>query len=65
MMTERKWVNAAQAAIDAHRASAGIIGDHGVQLWHLLASLRTWCNAHDIDFDTVLEEVKRFELVPY
>lgn len=53
-------IAAAQAAIEAAAKVSGIDdeGDHSIALWHLLVALLEWSDAHRVDFDATLSDVR-------
>lgn len=56
--TGSRSINGASAALKAHETALGIEGGNDIQLWHLLVSLLEYSAARDVDFDTILAEVK-------
>lgn len=54
-------IYAVRAALEAHRVTARLEDGHGpeVDVYHLLASLITFCDVEKIDLDATLEEVRR------
>jgi len=54
-------VDAAQAAIDVNTKRLRMETGHppAIDFFHLLVSLIEWCDAHSIDFDASVFEVRR------
>ena len=49
-----------QSLIDATDATIGVDSatDGSIGLFHILATAHDWCNAHGVDFNATLEEVR-------
>lgn len=59
-MSNEADIRAAQFAIDAMKATAGLETDNGraTDLWHLLRCLLEWSDHHNLDFDAELSDVR-------
>lgn len=53
-------IAAAQSAIDGHVVALGLEDGCGpsIDLYHLLCSILEWSDAHSLDFDATLSEVR-------
>ncbi|WP_262029670.1 hypothetical protein [Microvirga sp. Mcv34] len=48
----------AELAIDTYERTAGMVGDMGIQTWHLVLSLMDLCEAQGSHFDVLLQQAQ-------
>ena len=48
----------AELAIDTYERTAGMVGDTGIQIWHLVLSLMDLCEAQGSQFDVLLQQAQ-------
>ncbi|WP_114944463.1 hypothetical protein [Microvirga calopogonii] len=48
----------AELAIDTYERTAGMVGDTGIQIWHLVLSLMDLCEAQGSHFDVLLQQAQ-------
>lgn len=49
----------AELAVETYERTAGMVGDIGIQVWHLVLSLMDLCEAQGAHFDVLLQQAHR------